>query len=174
MATTYELIASTTVGSGGASSVTLGSGGTIPQTYTDLLVKFSARGSDNSPTRSANVTVNNATSYANTYLQGNGAVVGSGTNASGTTVFYSGEFSANQNTASTFGNTEFYIPNYTNTSNKSVSVDSVSENNGTYAYATFVADLINTSAAISSITITPAVGNFEQYSTFYLYGIKNS
>ena len=42
MANTYELIASSTVGAGGASSIDFNS---IPNTYTDLLVKLSGRSS---------------------------------------------------------------------------------------------------------------------------------
>ena len=40
---TFVLIEKYTVGAGGVSSVTLGLGGTIPQTYTDLVVKASIR-----------------------------------------------------------------------------------------------------------------------------------
>jgi hypothetical protein len=40
MATTYEIIASVTVGSGGAANIEFTS---IPATYTDLVVLFSAR-----------------------------------------------------------------------------------------------------------------------------------
>ena len=40
MANTYTLIASNTVGSGGAASISFSS---IPSTYTDLLVKISTR-----------------------------------------------------------------------------------------------------------------------------------
>ena len=46
---TFVLIEKYTVGAGGVSSVTLGSGGTIPQTYTDLVVKVSARSSSTNP-----------------------------------------------------------------------------------------------------------------------------
>ena len=53
MANTYTLIASQTVGSGGASAINFGS---IPNTYTDLLVKVSARMS--SANGSAGITFN--------------------------------------------------------------------------------------------------------------------
>jgi len=45
MATTYTLISSVTVGSGGAATMTFSS---IPQTYTDLLVRVSARNTSTS------------------------------------------------------------------------------------------------------------------------------
>ena len=44
MATTYTLISSVTVGSGGAASIEFTS---IPSTYTDLVLKLSARSSRN-------------------------------------------------------------------------------------------------------------------------------
>jgi len=168
-----ELITSVTVGSGGAASVTLPATGTIPQTYTDLKIVASARSSFSNPTVSFKVTVSGATSYSTKYLQGDGSSAASGSNAYGTSVFYAGEFPAGQTTASTFGNTEIYIPNYTSTTNKSASIDSVTENNGTTAYATLIAALINTSSAITTITITPSSGDFASGSTFYLYGISN-
>ena len=171
MANTYTLISSSTVGSGGAATIDFTS---IPSTYTDLIVKLSARTTFSNPTVSFKVTVNGASSYATKYLQGDGSNAASGSNAYGTSVFYAGEFPAGQATASTYGNTEIYITNYANTSNKASSIDSVTENNGTTAYATLVEAGINTSTAISSITITPSSGDYAQYTTAYLYGISNS
>jgi hypothetical protein len=58
-----------------------------------------------------------------------------------------------------------------------MSADAVSENNATSAIATLGAYLWNpaTQAAITSIAIYPYNGTvFRQYSSFYLYGIKNS
>jgi hypothetical protein len=77
-------------------------------------------------------------------------------------------------TASTFANNEVTIPNYTSSNFKSYSVDSVTENNATQAYAIFVAGLWSNTAAITSITLGLSSANFVQYSTAYLYGIKNS
>ena len=59
--------------------------------------------------------------------------------------------------------------------NKSVSIDSVTESNDTsYGYQALVAGLWSNSAAITNITLTPETGNYAQYSTATLYGIKNS
>jgi hypothetical protein len=46
-----------------------------------------------------------------------------------------------------------YIPNYAGSSNKSVSIDAVTENNATAAEANLVAGLWSSTAAITSITL---------------------
>ena len=69
---TYKLIASGTVGSGGASSIEFTS---IPGTYTDLVIKTSLRVSDAVTAADINIKFN--TSDANKtilYLSGNGSV----------------------------------------------------------------------------------------------------
>ena len=78
-------------------------------------------------------------------------------------------------TASTFANGEIYIPNYAGSTYKSLSADSVTETNATGAVRAFHATLWSNTAAINQITLTPdAGGNFVQYSTAYLYGVKNA
>jgi hypothetical protein len=83
----------------------------------------------------------------------------------------------NGNTASTFSNGEFYIPNYASANNKSVSFDSVTENNkATDQILALNAGLWADSAAITSIKLEVNGGtyNISQYSSATLYGIKNS
>ena len=168
---THVLITSQTL-TGNAASVTLGSGGTIPQTYTDLLLKISARSDVGRASGgfTAYVYLNgNTSSLTNTQLRGTGSSVFS----------YSGQTNslfvdASDDTSNTFGNTEVYIPNYTSSNNKSFSVDGVEETNGSLVYSSINANLWSNTAAITSITITPLSGNLISGSTFYLYGIKNS
>lgn len=150
-----------------AASVTFSS---IPQTgYTDLKVVVSAR-SDRVDT-SDNIIISFNGSTANLsyrYLQGSGA---SATSSSGSTG-YVGTLDGNTATSNTFGNAEIYIPNYTGSTFKSVSSDSVDETNATNAYATLTATLWSNTAAITSINLKPQVGsNFVAGSTFSLYGI---
>jgi hypothetical protein len=171
MANTYTLIASYTVGSGGAATIDFTS---IPATYTDLLVKYSLRTSTTAGATWYDVylTFNGTTTnYSGRFVYGDGSDDASGTDAT-TAIFL--RPSASTSTASTFGNGEVYIPNYTSSNNKSVSVDNVSENNATSAFAGLTASLWSNSAAITSITLTAATGTLVQYSTAYLYGIKNS
>lgn len=164
MPLTYQVIGSVTVGSGGAANIDFTS---IPQTYTDLVVKVSIR---------------NVNDTADSYLRFNGAttnfsdrwIYGTGSGNADSTLNANIDFLTNRSsfTANVFGNSEFYIPNYTNSSNKSVSVDSVSENNATTSYQQLSAGLWSNSAAITSIQILASAGNLAQYSTATLYGIK--
>jgi hypothetical protein len=176
MATTYTLISSVTVGSGGAATINFTS---IPATYTDLLIKLSSR-SDRSGNTSADqyIQFNSNTSavYSMIRLMGNGSSPSSDS-SSGATGAFVGDATAATATASTFANTEIYIPNYTSSNAKSISTDSVTENNATEAYQIFNASLWNpaTQAAITSLLIgTVTSNNFVQYTTAYLYGISNA
>jgi hypothetical protein len=64
-------------------------------------------------------------------------------------------------TANTFGNTEFYIPNYTSSNYKSFSVDGVTENNATAAFALY-AGLWSNTAAITSFRLN-AIRRFQLF-----------
>lgn len=164
MANTYTLIASSTVGSGGAANIEFTS---IPSTYTDLLLKISLRGSFAGVADNITLTINNSAIGTPKSVFGNGASA-----VSNADPFV---YTASTATASTFGNGEIYIPNYTSSNNKSISADTVSENNATTAYTFLTAALWSNSAAITSIKLAPADGGtWNQYSTAYLYGIKNS
>ena len=171
MADTYTLISSVTVGAGGASSIDFTS---IPATYTDLLLVWSGRSDRSAAQDGQKLQFNGSTSsYSDRGLTGNGATASSGSNA--TTYIYGGIIPSATATASTFGNISYYIPNYAGSSNKSVSMDSVAENNNTTAYSILEAGLWSNSAAITSIKLSSEnAANYVQYSTAYLYGIKNS
>jgi hypothetical protein len=169
MANTFELIASSTVGSGGASSIDFTS---IPSTYTDLVLKVSGRqGGENA----FDITFNGAsTSYAVKRLQGDGSTATSNDAAGTTTAIRVIGIASSGSTANTFGNSEIYIPNYAGSNNKSVSIDGVNEDNATAAYMNMAAGIRSNTAAINQITITPRAGSLAQYSTAYLYGVKNA
>jgi hypothetical protein len=171
MATTYEAIATVTVGSGGASSIEFTS---IPGTYTDLLVKTSLRCNNGSAGADmVLVTLNGSTSdFTHRYIINNAGSVASGSNVPRTVA----ATNRNGTTASTFSNCEFYIPNYAGSNNKSISVDYTTEQNGTTSYFQVLsANLWSNSAAITSIKMDDESGHsFVQYSTATLYGIKNS
>lgn len=175
MATTYTLISSVTVGSGGASSINFTS---IPSTYTDLCIKLSARGTLGGGITWQNLRLRfNGDSGSNYSYRLLATLSGSVLSASETSTYlrYSyGNYA--DSTASTFSNAEYYITNYTSSNNKSISYDSVVENNSSSVYALAItAGLWSNSAALSSIAITPdAGGDWAQYSTAYLYGISNA
>jgi hypothetical protein len=169
MATTYTLISSVTVGSGGAANIEFTS---IPATYTDLLVLLSLRTANASTYDTVRVQFNNSTTtFTVRELNGSGSAVSSSSRSDG----YVGYMNANNSTSNTFSNLNLYIPNYTGSNNKSYSVDKVSETNATEAYAELVAGLWSTTSAITSLKFVPAsASNLAQYSTAYLYGISNA
>jgi hypothetical protein len=151
-----------------AASVTFSN---IPQSgYTDLKVVMSARITRSGfPTDIMNVSFNGtSTNESSRRMEGNGSSASSASNS----LLLAYQASSTDATANTFGNAEFYIPNYTSSNYKSASNDGVSENNGTTAYAGFAANLWSNTAAITSITFTPDAGSdFVQYSSFSLYGL---
>jgi hypothetical protein len=165
MANTYTLISSVTVGSGGAANIEFTS---IPSTYTDLLIKTSIRNASDTP--SCWLRFNSATTnFSDRWVYGTGSGALSTTNNNI-------DFLINRssNTANIFGNTEIYIPNYRSSNNKSVSIDTVAEDNATLAYTLLSAGIWSNTAAITSIQILASTGNIAQYSTAYLYGISNA
>lgn len=167
MATTYEAIATVTVGSGGAATIQFTS---IPATFTDLLIKLSGRTTHAALADSVYFTFNSSTSnFSSRILYGDGGSASQFTQAR-----YAGSQSGSTATASTFASIDLYIPNYAGSNNKSYSVDAVTENNGSTAYAYLAAGLWSDTTAISGITLTPNAGSFAQYSSATLYGIKNS
>jgi hypothetical protein len=169
MANTYTLIASSTVGAVPATSIDFTS---IPSTYTDLILKVSARDS-NAIYREIFLTINGSTANGTAkVLSGNGAAASS---YNATRVEGIGYTNNSTTTANTFTSVDFYIPNYAGSTNKSFSADGVGENNATTAYAELTASLWSQTAAITSISVVlGAASTFSQYSTAYLYGVKNA
>ena len=165
MPANYVLLEKITVGAAGASSVTFSG---IPQTgYTDLVLKISARGGQANTYATYTLAFNGSTSNRSMrqlYANGSTATSGSDANIGADSV-------GSTATANTFSNGEIYIPNYTSSNFKSLSLDNVTENNATEAWAELYAPLWSDTAAITSIVITGLSSNFAQYSTFYLYGV---
>lgn len=171
MANTYTLIASNTVGSGGSAYVEFTS---IPNTYTDLNLVGSAR-TDRSDSFLDYVSLlpnGSSSSISMRRLYGTGSTVGSDTSAS----YLLAEADTALDTANTFSNFEFYIPNYNSSNYKSLSIDAANENNSsTNNQMSLSAGLWSNTAAITSLRLNVVGGTqFVQYSTFYLYGISNS
>ena len=156
-------IETVTVGSGGAASIEFMAVGDIPGTYTDLKLVVSGRCSTTDTT--ATLAFNTGGTYTRRTLLGSGSAATTNTSAVDFRISQSGD------TASTFGNSEIYIPNYAGSTTKSYSVDSINENNATAAFQAITAGLWNQTAAITSIVLTPGSGNFAEHSTATLYGI---
>jgi len=164
MATTFTLISTITLTTTTA-TITFS---TIPGIYTDLLLKCSTRSNDtaNNGGAALEIKLNNVTVTSGVRLEGSGSA------ASSNTAFPYANAEPSDFTASTFGNTEFYIPNYAGSTAKSVSADSVGENNATLAYSSLNALLWSSTTAVSSIVLKPiSTFSFVQYSSASLYGI---
>lgn len=173
MAVTYTLISSTTL-SGSQATITFSN---IPSTYTDLVLKTSARSTDSTVFNGAVYVRFNGLStsiYSFTLLRGNGASATSPRASNTTYNAINNDVDTAGNTANTFTNDELYIPNYTNSAQKPLNGIGVSEDNGTTAYIDSLANLVNLTSAITQIDIYPINGSWASGSSFYLYGIKNA
>lgn len=154
---TYEPIATTTLGSA-AADVTFTS---IPGTYTDLII---AGNGIKSGDHGINVQFNSDTgsNYSFTYLYGDGSSAVSGRESNKS--FASGGRLATNGAVSLF-----YIMNYANTTTYKTML-SKGSNAGALTIA--VVSLWRSTSAITTIKINPGdLGNFATGSTFTLYGI---
>lgn len=155
------LVSTVTVGSGGAATIDFTG---IAGTGTDLLVVYSLR--DTANNAAAFIGFNGVTTnQTRRMLYGTGSSAASYTDSSILTYINQSSYTAN-----TFGNGSFYIPNYAGSTAKSLSMEAVSENNGTAAEMAILAGLWNSTAAITRVTFT-AIGTFAQYSTASLYTV---
>jgi hypothetical protein len=168
MANTYVKIASNTVGVLGAASIDFTS---IPSTYTDLLLVVSARSLVVSVGDSTDIKFNNSSAnFTRRTLYGSGSAASSFANSDNDL----GAMPGSTATANTFSTEQYYIPNYTGSTFKSISVESIRENNTTAVDMLMVAGLWSQTSAINQITISAASANLAQYSTATLYGISKS
>lgn len=172
MAITYTLIASNTLSSS-AASVTFSS---IPNTFTDLVLKFSARANNSATVAVFDVWFNTLGTdvYSNTYLEGDGSSFSSGRRSNSVGSMTLRYVNGGTSTSNTFTNGEIYLPNYnSSTLFKPISTYTAVENNATTAALNMNAGLGQMDTAITSLTIYNGF-NFVSGSSFFLYGIKNS
>jgi hypothetical protein len=172
MPSTYTLISSNILSSSTA-SVTFSS---VPATYTDLLLKVSARTNNGFNRNYLVLTMNGVggTSYSIIRLTNDS---GTPTSASMSNEASIQEFPANggSSAANTFSNIDIYIPSYTASQNKQIAISSAQENTSTSIDITDTAALFKNNSTITTLTIQPNTANdFVSGSSFYLYGIKNS
>jgi hypothetical protein len=146
----------------------------IAGTFTDLVIIASAR-TDRSGQVDDQLQMrfNGVTSgYSERGLFGNGSSPTSFSNSSQTSIRDIIWTTAANATSNTFGNGAVYIPNYASSNPKSVSSDSVTENNATAASQAIMAGLWSGTDPINSITLSPLNGtNILANSSFALYGI---
>jgi hypothetical protein len=140
----------------------------IPQDGTDLVLLYSTRGAGGGIT----LTFNGTTSgYSERLLFGEGSGTGKSSNRSSQTSIVWALSNDTTTTANTFSSGQIYIPNYAGSTNKSISIESVTENNATAANIYIDAALWSNTAAITSMQISDSSGNFVVGSIFSLYKI---
>jgi hypothetical protein len=146
----------------------------IPATYTDLHLVLSVRSSKGGNEDGLWISQINGSgsNLSNKWLRGSGSSVISSDSA--TYGILVGQINGSTATASSFSNISIYITDYASANNKSILIDSVQERNATESYMGFTTGLWSNSNAVTSITFDTEVGDFVQYSTAYLYGIKNA
>lgn len=177
MATNPNMVAiqTSTVEAGGAAFIEFTN---IPQTYTDLILRLSARTSNNDSLHygSIFITINSNTNgiYDNRRINAYSSTVNSYFDVNQSTFITVGAGSSA--TANTFSNNEFYFSNYTSNNNKSISVDyGVETNDTSNNLLSFGALLFKSSSPITSIKLAATSGQtIVQHSTATLYGVSSA
>jgi hypothetical protein len=164
MPSTYEPIATQTLGSA-AASVTFSS---ISGTYTDLIIVIN--GATTSGANNCDLQFNGDTgnNYSYTFLTGDGASAtsGRGTSSSRILLNYYGYFDTGYST-----NIIVQVQNYSNTTTRKTVLSRA--NNASNGTAAVVGMWANTSA-ITSVTIKTGSSTFTAGNTFTLYGVKSA
>ena len=161
----YESIATVSVGSGGSGTITFSS---IPSGYEHLQIRAINLGSASGTDVRIRFNSDTGSNYRTHFIYGDGSTVAAGTSST--------TYSTIALTSLTTSNPSAFVTDildYTSTAkNKTVRSLMGNDSNGS-GYAVLYSGLwFATPAAITQIDITPNSGNFNQYSSFALYGIK--
>lgn len=149
----------------------------IPQTYTDLVLRFSLR-CDQTASQAVYVRLNGDSSavYSTTsmYAFPNGFSSAFSNRGTGGADLLLGYANGTGTTSNSFSSFEMYLPNYTAATNKPFSSTNALETNTTGAYDAYLATdahLFRGTAAVSSLSISVNTGNLVVGNTAHLYGI---
>jgi len=172
--TSFESIATVSVGSGGSSNVEFTS---IPGTYTHLQIRAigrTARSGNSGDTVAMRFNSDTGNNYARHLLYGDGSAAGADAVTSTSSIVFS-RFSAATATASIYGAGVVDILDYANT-NKYKTLRSLGgvDLNGSGELYLASGVWMNTNAITSIQVISLTSSSFNQYSHFALYGIKSS
>jgi hypothetical protein len=164
-------LATYTVGASSVPSITISN---IPQTYTDLIIKISA--STNLVANWCDIAITpNGSTLTNNVFEITVYSLGTSVGTNNGVEFQSGFGTASSNTASTFGNSEVTIYNYTSSNSKVGNAFGASEGKQTSTLTNISASYWNSTAPITSLTFTPQTGaSFLQYSEITIYGVSNA
>lgn len=170
--TSYESIATTTVGAGGVASITFSS---IPATYQHLQIRYIARTARANQEDNIQLRFNSDSggNYAAHVLYSDGATAGAFSDGSSITFNTRSVVAAASSTSGVFGAGVIDILDYDDTS-KNTTVRSLNGyDNSTTGQVRLSSGLWMNTAAVTSITILSAnSADISQHSSFALYGIK--
>ena len=142
----------------------------IPQFYSDLVILASIRSAYSDLSNDLRMSINGLTTNR---IWRDLFATGSSVFSYNQTTTHVGNISGNTATSNTFGNASIYIANYTAAVNKSISFDTITENNATTAYMRMGSGLWSSTAAITSLTFTDfSASNLLAGSSISLYGIN--
>lgn len=168
-ATSYESIATVTVGSGGSSTISFSS---IPSTYKHLQVRLSLKGSLTDVGIDVFTSINSDTTSGNYYSHYLGTNGGGGTFQGANANRYFGAMPGSTST-NIFSGVVMDFLDYTNTNKYKTGRCIYGYDMNGSGYTTLQSVLWKNTSAINTLTFTSATGgNFQQYSQASLYGIK--
>ena len=175
----FESIATVSVGAGGQSSIEFTS---IPATYKHLQIRGIAqtnRTTYGTDSLYARFNGDSGTNYADHWIRGDGSVAAAGNYAPSSNLLYISYGGSGTGVSGVYGVSIIDILDYASTNKyKTTKTRNGTDINGTIAgYGGFMflsSGLWMSTSAISSITITPDGNNFNQHSSFALYGIKGA
>jgi hypothetical protein len=167
--TSYESIATVTVGSGGAANIEFTS---IPSTYTHLQVRCIAKTTSSG---SADEWLEMQLNGGTTAVGRRHSLYGSGSSASaesGTNPWWA--LSIQNDPTNVFSSAILDILDYANTNKYKTSRILWGYDNNGSGYVGMNSTLWESTSAITSIKLSGRFGNLKQYSHFALYGIKSA
>lgn len=166
MPSTYEPIQTYTLTSPQA-SVTFGTGGIIPQTYTDLVIitnTGNGSGDKSILVQVGNGSIDTGSNYSTTYIYGNNTSAVSGRTSNQTSMI------ASRTASDVTANGSIILQNYSNTTTFKTML---SRGNNPSGLIVAYSGLWRSTSAINIIKLSDeSANNFASGSTFTLYGIK--
>jgi hypothetical protein len=167
----YESIATVTVGSGGSATVSFSS---IPSTFKHLQIRGLGRSTDaggSDVTGRLQFNTDTGTNYSTHRLYGYGSSAGADASSSTNGISFA-TILADGNLASCFSASVCDILDYADTNKFKTTRSLAGGDYNTGGMMFFNSGNWRSTSAVTSITLFPSSGNWKQYSSFALYGIK--
>ncbi len=172
----YESISTVTVGAGGSSSISFTS---IPSTYKHLQIRWACitnRGTYAIDDIKMTFNSDTGANYSHHNLRGNGSTASAGGGANQNYIYF--DVSAGTSVSNFFGVAVTDVLDYANTNKYKTTraltgCDTNGAVSGEFGRVALQSGSWRSTSAITSITIVPFTGTqFNQYSSFALYGVK--